>query len=144
MYLCIYQFNNVSQFYKLHILTTKLLINYYFLLNKINYFDFCFHMASCYIGELLYLEKLYGKLLNGEMLLRQVIWRNVIWRDVTNPYKLKTHLVIVSSICILNNPLNRQNRLQEEVKRPELQSLYFCIIIIKTLFFQRNKLFVLR
>jgi len=59
-------------------------------------------MASCYIGELLYLEMLYGKLLHGEMLLRQVvIWRNitsrrvVIWRDVIEPFN---HLVTITKL----------------------------------------------
>ena len=54
-------------------------------------------MASCYIGELLYLEMLYGKLLHGEMLLRQVvIWRNITSRrDAIEPFN---HLVTITKL----------------------------------------------
>ena len=82
----------------LHIFTNKLLINYYFLLNKI-YCFVCFSMASCcFISKCYkascYMAKCYlGKLLYGKMLLRRVvIWRNIIRRnvirlDLTEPMK---------------------------------------------------------
>ena len=88
-----------DQFFIILHIYIYLLINYYFLLNKIYCFVFCFYMASrcfiskCYMASC-YMAKCYlGKLLYGKILLRRVvIWRNIIRRnvirlDLTEPMK---------------------------------------------------------